>query len=259
MSNSDSHNSTDIYNHGLSEKIGKYGDPKRNLIITACVIVVIALFVSIFLWKKGIRGITGTYADCYPVNTSIYIDAKLTDKNVEKINKLTKLNIKDLPDLVSRLFTDNDNKDRDKINKLMSETFDDNFSFGVWNDKTEKSLAVFTVKREAKVRPLFEMVFGKKLLDKKFKGYKVTVSSDTGIAFSMIRDKVYVANNYDALVFVIENHIIKRKNSLFDRSDVRHAVDLLEKERIGTIIIADYTAGISRLGNITGDKYKRFT
>ena len=257
MSNSENHNFSDINNNGLSEKIRKYGDPKRNLIITAITILVITFLVGIFFWKNGQSGITGVYADYYPASTSIYVDAKLDAKNIDKINELTKLNIRDLPDLLSRLFLTNYTKERININKLMSEAFDDSFSFGVWNDnRKERSLAVFTVKREAKIRPLFESIFNKKLADKNFKGYKATISPDTGVAFSMIRDKLYVADSYDTLAFIIKNHILKSEKSLYDRSNVKHSVNLLEGERIGTIIVADYTSGISRLSGMIGGKYK---
>lgn len=259
MADQDNLENNILNNDGLAEKIRKYGDPKRNLIITSVLIVLMAILVAVFMTRKEGSGITSNYAVFYPDSTLVYIDAKLDNSAIKTINEATNLKIKNLPDLVSRLFVaDYSDKNRQAANSLMTQAFGNTFSFGLWNDGSkERSLAIFTVVKEGKVRPLIETITGKreKLRNKNYKGYKIISSPGSNLAFSMIRQKLYVTDSVDSLTFIIDNYVLDHKKNLYSREKVRKSVGMLEQERIGTVVLTDFNFISSFLGNAAGKNY----
>ncbi|MFH0703283.1 MAG: DUF3352 domain-containing protein [bacterium] len=223
----------------LSEKIKKYGNPNRNLIITALIIVFMIIAVVMMFKKKEISKMTTEYAGYYPSCTMLYIDAELTPEKINKINESTNLEIKNLSDLVNRLF---DNNKSEKY-RLMSEAFGNSFSFGTWNTNQanqtiERSLMIFPVEREGKINHLFEQLSGKeKPINKIFKGYKITSFPNKKIAFLLERNRLFLADSYDTLTFIINGYILKKSNSLYDGENVQKLLHFLDEDKIGTVII----------------------
>lgn len=152
--------------YSLKEKIKKYGNPTHNLIITIFVIILITGLIIIRQEKD--QGITANYARFYPASTQLYIDAELTEKSISLINKNTNFKIANLSDLLNRILcAENKNKARLQINKLMTETFGNSFSFGTWkntekNRNVYRSLAIFPIERELNIDKLFKYLFSKK-------------------------------------------------------------------------------------------------
>ena len=242
-------------NPGLKDKIKKYGSPKKTLIITGLVIIIVAAIVAYLMLNEQISGITGTYSKYYPETTSLYIDAYLDGLKIAGINNSTNLKIKGLPDLLSKEFSNNyGDAKRLKINTLMSQAFGNSFSFGVWNDKKnnrtiERSLIIFPIKREKKIIPLFSLIFdkNKKIIDHIYKGFQIVSSKNGAGAYFISRNNIYIANSYSTLVYIINNFFIGDTDSLFDNDAVENATDYLEKNRLGTIIITSFYKGISKL------------
>lgn len=244
------------------EKIKKYGNPKRNLIITAFTIIFIAILTIILLFKSENKDMTENYASFYPASTSVYVDINLNDKNIKEINQVSNLHINGISDILSHIFSDiYRNKNQKQINKLIFQTFENNPAFGIWSDNNnqavKRSLFIVPIKREIKIRPLFQLLFGsnKKLTDKEFKGYKITTSFDKKGAFTILGNKLFLADSYETLVFIIKNYLVGNSDSLYDRKDVIKALHLLEKKRIGTIIFTDLSSDLSNLNVFAGKKY----
>jgi|GEM_PF-3023367 len=246
-------------NDCLLEKIEKYGDPNRNLIITAVIILFIAGLIVLFIEKKEIGGITADYADYYPQSTTAYIDIKLDDKSIQEINNFTVLNIKDLPDLFIRIFNaDYRVTKRRKIDKLINQVLGDEFSYGFWNSKgIDRSLIIFPIKRESKINPLFRLLLGKneKLTDKTYQGFRIVTAKNKKIAYLINRERLFVADSYETLTSIINNYILQDKKSLYDKKDVRRALAYVDKSRIGTILITNSPSDNEVLNNITNNKF----
>lgn len=245
---------------GFSEKVRKYGDPKKNLIFTLVFICIVTISITFFLIRNKNEGVTPEYLENFPANTSFYIDSKLTNKEINRLNELTHLNIKGLPDIFNKIFADNYNdKNRKKISSLMNQALSNSFCFGKWNDVAgskiiEKNLAIFSIKRESKVLPLFKLLTDNKLLTKTFKGYKITYSSDKNFAFLVAKNTLYVTDSRNTMEDVIKNNFINNSNNLYKNKEIRKAVSHLEKDRLATIIIPNTEYEISKVkfnvGNI---------
>lgn len=246
-----------------SEKIEKYGNPKRNFIITCLTIIIIAVLAIIIICKKTpVTGITSDYARFYPESTMIYVDVNLNSKKLNELNDSTGINIKDLSNLLNRLFvfSPNDRK-RETINKLMSEAFGNSFSVGVWDDTingktTERSLAIFSLEREGKIQPLLKQLFSKrqKLDHKTFDGFNIVKVSDKG-AYLTWRGKLYAADSFETLSFIIEKFILNNSKSLYKKDTIENSLGYLESDRIGTIILGDLSTGLTKFNNINSKKY----
>ncbi|MDD3012334.1 MAG: DUF3352 domain-containing protein [Candidatus Gastranaerophilales bacterium] len=243
----------------LLEKIEKYGDPNKNLIITSVLILFIAGLIVFFFGKREIGGITADYADYYPQSTNAYIDVQLNDKSILEINKLTTLDIKNLPGLLIKVFNANYRiKKSNKLDKLINQVLGDEFSYGIWNSKgIDRSLIIFPIKRESKIDPLFRLLLSKneKLTGKIYQGFRIITAKNTKIAYLINRDRLFVADSYESLVFIINNYILKDAASLYDRKDVRKALAYVDKGRIGTILLTNSTSNNDLLNNITNNKF----
>ncbi|MDD3014581.1 MAG: hypothetical protein PHC34_12835, partial [Candidatus Gastranaerophilales bacterium] len=251
------------YNDCLLEKIEKYGDPNKNLIITAILILFIAGLIVLFLGKKEIGGITADYADYYPQSTTVYIDIELNDKSLQEINRQTALDIKSLPDLLSKVFNaDYEIQKRKALDKLINQVLGDEFSYGTWNSKgIDRSLIIFPIKRESKINPLFRLLLGKneKLTGKTYQGFRITTARNKKIAYLINRERLFVADSYETLVFILNNYILQDRASLYDRKDIGKALAYIDKNRTGTILLTNCPSNNKLLNNISNDKFSSFS
>ena len=250
-----------VFEHSLKEKINKYGDPRRNLLIT--ILVIIFFGALIIIQQEKDLGITANYTRFYPDSTQLYIDAKLTEKNISLINKSTNLHISNLSDLLNRILcSKNNDKTRLQINQLMAETFANSFSFGTWIDVEKKyqvyrSLAIFPIEKKGKIDTLFKYLFSKnaKLTSSVFQGYKITYSLNSKGAYLISRNNLFIADSYQTLTYIVEKHILKNSHNLYTLHSVRKAIGYLDEKRLGTIIINNIGPSFSKLNNIINEKY----
>jgi len=253
----------DIYCDSSKEKIEKYGDPNKNLIITVVLILFISIFV-VFIEKKEIGGITEDYSSYYPQATSAYIDIEFNNENIQKINSLTTLDIKNLPDFLSKILNTNTHYKTSKkkaVEKLMKQVLGDELSFGTWNSNgTDYSLIIFPIKREGNIHSLFKVLFGKnqKLVSKTYKGIRIITTKDKKAAYLINRERLFVANSYDALVFTLNNHILHNRPGLYDRNDVKKAFSYLDKDRIGTVLLTNSRSNNQLLNGINKNGFLSF-
>ena len=251
------HPESDKYD--LPEKIQKYGDPSRNLFLTIVLIVFVGLLIAFSLSKKQDTSISSEYAIYYPQSTLFYMDARLDSKAIENINKYKSHSVKGLPDILGRIYTlENKNYDSGRANTLMQETFSDSFGFGSWNQKdgAPGSLLIMPVKREIKIKKLFEILYGKngRIAAKNYQGYKITTSKNKKGAFCLVGNKLFLADSYDTLVFIIDNYLVHSSNSLYNRHDVRELLYKLDKNRVGTVIFPDINYLFSKIEGLASLK-----
>ena len=220
-------------------KLKKYGNQNKNLLITILILLCLAFVVNIY--KVESKGITDIYTKYYPENTDLYLDVYLTKETVSEINKITGLTSSDISNLIIKLFkSDSDNLT--EIKSLTSQAFGNSFSYGTWIDKEKikkRTLAIFPVERECKVNCLVDALKGKKseLKQEVYQGYKINLYKNNERAYIINEGKLFIADSYKTLTYIIDNFFITSSQSLIKNKRVKNSLNHLETKRIGTIII----------------------
>lgn len=222
-------NKKQIDYNAFKEKFQKYGDPNKNLAITAVFIIVIAVIVSIYFIKTSINTITEKHLAYYPSKVSFYFDYNLKNKNKDTLN-------------TALLFFDY-KYSKQNLNIKPKDAFGDFFSFGKWTEKInnkncEIKLLVIPTKTTLKTNAALKNLFDKneRFYSRVYKGYKITYFSKKRWVFLVNRGNLYISNNVFALKHIIDNKIIKKNKGLLSLEKTSEMLKELDNSRFATII-----------------------
>lgn len=238
---------------GKAEKIRKYGDPKRNLLITICVVILSAfLLFLLFGNKKHVGGRTSDYAVFYPRSTVFYSDVQLNSSIINKLNQTTLVNVHTTPDMMKSLGLVGNMPPRTR--KYLSVMMGNSFSYGEWTLKPgekHRYLFVSNILNEMNSDKVFKKLLanGEKLSVKVYKGYRITFVKD-GAAYTVHRNKLFVSDSYYSMAFIVSNFFVNHNKSVFDNDRFINVVKLLNNDRIASIYFKNTPESFKNIGSM---------
>ncbi|MEI7475242.1 MAG: hypothetical protein WCK67_10755 [bacterium] len=238
--------------YAYTEKRKKYGDPNKNLAITGIIIVAIAVFVGVFLFKQEMSYITDKNIKFYPANTYFYVDVNLNNKNnnTQFLNDSAPQTAISFFDTTHKFINTPNNK------KHLAETFGKSFSFGKWyeninNKDYEIKLLILPAKTSSRIFDFLSQLLDKNenFGSKVYRGYKISYFTSKKWFFISNRGNLYLSNNVVAIKHIIDNNIIHKSQGLQADFKIKNTLSMMQRSRVATVILNNTKKTLSKIDN----------
>lgn len=242
---------------GYAEKKQKYGDPQRNFKITAIVIVIAAIILW-FIFNRECRnfGVTAVFSKFYPKSALVYADVSLSAKNLKSLNESVPFRVNNSVEFLEKFgYYPELAKLTEKERRTLEMNLGSSFSFGRWyikNPSENRYLAIFELKRKVNADVVFRSVFanGRKLYNKTYKGYRIWYFKDSGPAYIVDRDKLFIADTYYSLAFIVNNFFVKHNESLKTTDRFRSIIKKFSNDRLASVYVKDSSDRIKYISGL---------